>query len=200
MTLQRLLAAVVLGLVLLYANGGLPSFNHSSPNSPPQNNRVTNAKLEKVIDGDTLRLRIAQRSQLVRLIGIDAPERVDNEKARRDAERSGMSLSKLLGAGERARLHMVSLISHHSHLRIEYDQDREDKFGRVLAYVFTESGIFLNEAMIRDGFAVPLFVAPNTFHRVLLEEAAREARNSGRALWQAQVFRSGRMANSPLIR
>ncbi|MBI2073135.1 MAG: thermonuclease family protein [Gemmatimonadetes bacterium] len=37
-------------------------------------------------------------------------------------------------------------------VRLEYDQDRQAKYGRILAYVYMEDGTFLNAEIIRQGF------------------------------------------------
>ncbi|MCZ6752535.1 MAG: thermonuclease family protein, partial [Acidobacteria bacterium] len=89
----------------------------------------------RVVDGDTLLL---DRKERVRLIGVDTPETVD---PRRPVERFGKEASafmKRMAEGKKVRL--------------EYDQDRKDRFGRTLAYVYLEDGTFLNAEIVRQGY------------------------------------------------
>lgn len=67
-------------------------------------------------------------------------------------------------------------------VRLEFDQDRVDRFGRTLAYVYLEDGTFLNAEIIRLGY----WHAYTRFPFRFLEEFRaheREAREAQRGLW-----------------
>lgn len=90
----------------------------------------------RVVDGDTVVLESIGR---VRLIGIDTPETVD---PRKPVEYFGVEVSARLRAmlsGER--------------IRLEFDQTRRDRYGRILAYLYLSDGRFVNREMVREGFA-----------------------------------------------
>lgn len=71
-------------------------------------------------------------------------------------------------------------------IRLVYDVQRLDRYGRTLAYVHRlADGVLVNAAMVRDGYAAVLTVPPNVAHAdefVALQRAAREA---NRGFWGA---------------
>jgi micrococcal nuclease len=126
------------------------------------------ATIERVVDGDTV---VLQDSTRVRLIGIDTPETVD---PRRPVECFGAEASA----------HAKALLPEGTRVRLEYDVDRIDRYGRTLAYVFrVEDGLFVNLALARDGYAEQLTVPPNVAHVDDIRRAVDEARAARRGLW-----------------
>lgn len=124
----------------------------------------------RVIDGDTIEVTGGTR---VRLIGVDTPETVEPG---RPVECFGPEATRyaneLLPAGTRVRL--------------SYDVQRQDSFGRTLAYVYKLSdGVFVNLAMARNGFAQQDTVPPNVAHAEEFRAAAASARSASLGLWQA---------------
>jgi endonuclease YncB( thermonuclease family) len=116
----------------------------------------------RVIDGDTIEVTGGTR---VRLIGVDTPESGDCFGA--EATRYA---NELLPAGTRVRL--------------VYDVQRLDAFGRTLAYVYKLSdGVFVNLAVARNGFAQQLTVPPNVVHAEEFRVAAASARTAALGLW-----------------
>lgn len=67
-------------------------------------------------------------------------------------------------------------------VRLEYDVQRFDRYGRTLAYVFVGE-VMVNEALVRDGYAQPLTIPPNVRYAARFQAAAAEARRAGRGLW-----------------
>jgi micrococcal nuclease len=116
----------------------------------------------RVIDGDTIEVAGGTR---VRLIGVDTPE--IGACFASDATRYA---GELLPAGTRVRL--------------VYDVQRLDPFGRTLAYVYKLSdGVFVNVAVARNGFAQQLTVPPNVAHAEEFRLAAAGARTANLGLW-----------------
>lgn len=120
------------------------------------------ARLLAVIDGDSLRIEFGGRIEEVRLIGMDAPE------GRQPF-------------GPQARNHLLRLCAGRE-LRLEYDAERRDRYGRLLAYVHA-GGVMINEEMVRAGLALPLPVRPNTAHAKRIRAAGAEARDGRRGFW-----------------
>jgi len=89
--------------------------------------------VERVIDGDTIKLTNGER---VRLIGIDAPESQPNDKAKRDAERTGQDLETINKMGQRATEFLKRFINEGDTVELEFDVQKWDKYGRLLAYVY----------------------------------------------------------------
>jgi micrococcal nuclease len=88
--------------------------------------------VQRVVDGDTLQLSNGEK---VRLIGVDTPESADNPKLRRDAQKTGQDRSEIIQMGKEAAGFTRKLVEG-KQVRMEYDVQQRDKYGRLLAYVF----------------------------------------------------------------
>jgi micrococcal nuclease len=119
----------------------------------------------RVIDGDTI---VLDGNERVRLIGVDTPETVHPRKSVEYFGREASAFTHRLVEGRRVRL--------------EYDQDLRDRYGRTLAYVFLEDGRLVNAEIIRQGFG---FAYTKYAFRRMEEFRAceREARATERGLW-----------------
>src|SRR3954469_7533878 len=95
--------------------------------------------VKRISDGDTFRCADGRR---VRLIGIDSPE-TEQEPY-----------------GAAARQTLLQRIPLHTVVRLETDMAPVDRYGRVLAYVWAGPKL-INEAMVRDGWALLYTVPPN---------------------------------------
>ena len=118
-----------------------------------------------MIDGDTIELEGGER---VRLIGVNTPETVD---PRRPVERFGKEASAF-----------TRRLAEGKAVRLEYDSETRDPYGRTLAYIYLPDGTLLNAEIIRQGygFAYTRFAYRREQEFVGLE---REAREQERGLW-----------------
>ena len=119
-------------------------------------------------DGDTIDVRIGDRVERVRYIGIDAPE-VPHHGL--DGTRGGEAARRLNRALARGR--RVSL---------ELDAEERDHYGRLLAYVWVGDRM-INLEMVRRGYARVLTIPPNVRYERWFEQAESEARVASRGLW-----------------
>lgn len=124
-----------------------------------------------VVDGDTIKIHT---EELVRYIGIDTPEirKKVHGKWKYDPEPLGeeaRQFNKLLVKGKKVRL--------------EYDSETKDRFGRLLAYVFIDD-IFVNLEMIRQGYARTLNIPPNTRYRDIFKKAEKKAKQKKIGIWK----------------
>lgn len=166
-------AFVVAGPVLaLVAFAGTASayVGNGAPSAPP---RAFEATVVRVVDGDTV---IAHRSGpdlRVRLIGIDAPESVTpNVPMECFGLRAGRKLTRMLPEG--------------TTVRAAYQAGgRRDQFGRELWDVWLPGGAFVQQRLVRGGFAEATAYPPQTGHADLLDRAERRARAAGAGLWGA---------------
>jgi len=69
-------------------------------------------------------------------------------------------------------------------VRLEFDVQQFDKYGRTLAYVYLEDGTFVNAWLVENGFAQVMTVPPNVKHQEFFLKLQREAREAGRGLWR----------------
>ena len=142
----------------------------SHRNAPSADGRAT---IVRIIDGDTVVADIGGHEDHVRLIGIDTPE----------THKPGTPVECY---GPEASAHLAELIPPGTRLRLERDRESRDLYGRLLAYVYRESdGMFVELAMVSDGYAGPLAIAPNTTHRAEIHAAVDTARAAHRGLWGA---------------
>jgi micrococcal nuclease len=129
-------------------------------------------KVTRVVDGDTVHVRLGGRDETVRYIGIDTPETVKPNTAVQCFGKAASRENERLVAGERVRL--------------RFDVERRDRYGRLLAYVYRRrDGLWVNAALVRAGYATTLTIAPNVAHATELAALARRARERGRGLWRA---------------
>lgn len=134
---------------------------------------LANATVLRVVDGDTVDVRIGRKRERVRLIGINTPETVD---PRRPVE----------CFGPEAKDATKHLLPPGTAVRVERDAEPRDDYGRLLGYVTrARDGLFINLHLARQGLAVPLSIAPNTAHAPEFAEAARAAESAGTGLWGA---------------
>ena len=69
-------------------------------------------------------------------------------------------------------------------MRLRFDDERRDQYGRLLAYVSVD-GRFVNAELVRRGFARTLEIAPNTDEAARLDRLERRAGAAGLGLWDA---------------
>jgi len=149
--------------------------------------KTSSATIESITDGDTLVIRIGSKRERIRLIGIDTPESHPNRRAQAQSERSHQDMKTIVSLGLRASDFTRSLLPPGSHVRIEYDVEARDRYGRLLGYVWLGDGRMANETIIRSGYAYPLTVPPNIRYRQRFHEAFSEARGARRGLWSNPV-------------
>jgi micrococcal nuclease len=112
----------------------------------------------QVIDGDTCRL---EDGRYVRYLGIDAPEEGDPR-----AKEARLANNRLVGGKT---------------VRLEFGRSRQDKYDRLLAYVFVDD-TFVNEILLRQGL-VHLRHPVAERYRARLQRAQDEARAAGVGIW-----------------
>jgi micrococcal nuclease len=122
-------------------------------------------------------------TERIRLIGVDTPESEDNPKAERDAERSGQSLSSIFVLGEKASEFTKSYLKRGTNLRLEFDVQQEDNYGRLLAYVYLPDGTMLNALLLQEGYAQIMTIPPNVKYADTFLRIQEEAREANRGLW-----------------
>ena len=125
--------------------------------------------VERVVDGDTI---IVQGIGRVRLIGVDTPETVHPNRPVEFFGKEASAFTRRMLEGKRVRL--------------EYDQERQDRYGRTLAYVYLADGTFANAEIIRRGYGHAYTRFPFR-HMESFRQFEREARSNRRGLWGTAV-------------
>ncbi len=160
----------------------LISCGKSQPAKTPEN--TIPCTVVRVMDGDTFHCRLSSGENVrVRLIGVDTPESSDNPKARRDAGRSGQSLEEIIKMGRASAEFTKRLLPRGETVYLEFDAQKTDRYGRLLAYVWLRDGRMLNELLLREGYAMVYTIPPNVKYQKRFLQAQREAREKRRGLW-----------------
>jgi micrococcal nuclease len=146
-------------------SGWSPSW---TPTSQGARSESTNAAVTRVVDGDTVEVRFRGRTIDVRLIGIDTPETVDPTQP--------------VGCYGKAASHFTTARLSGERVRLEFDVERTDRYGRTLAYVWIGGRLF-NEVLVRQGFASVSTYPPNVTYVDRFLVAQRVAREQERGLW-----------------
>ena len=138
----------------------------------------------QVYDGDTVKLANGEK---VRLIGIDCPEEWESEKLYWDTKRLGQDIEVIKAMGKEAGAFTQNLVLNKK-VRLEFDVEKRDKYNRLLAYLYLPDGKFVNETIIKEGYAYPLMIPPNLKYTDYFMQLYREARAKGRGLWKKDVI------------
>ena len=123
--------------------------------------------VSRVIDGDTFELSDGQK---VRYIGIDSPETKHPRKGIECFGQAASDYHRQLVEGRTVKL-------------VKDVSDR-DRYGRLLRYVYLDDQ-FLNEELVRNGYALSSSYPPDVAQQELLRQAEMEARLNKRGLWAA---------------
>lgn len=140
------------------------------------------ATLKYINDGDTITL---ENGRQVRLIGIDTPEinHADLTKSEPYALQARALLAKYLHPGDT--------------LQLAYDRSRKDKYGRMLAYVYSKGGRNLGLMQLQQGFAQQMVVGKNDKLWRCFQRAERQARQRRRGLWRdVEILSASRVQSS----
>ena len=164
-----LTVGIVLGVIAAGREdvGGLPDIAPTPtlvvalPGLNPDQQRLQPAEVVRVIDGDTIDVRLAGDVERIRYFGVDTPER--GERCFREATERNEAL-----VGERVLL-------------LPDDRER-DQFGRLLRYVFDDQGRSIDARLIAEGLAEAW--RPDGAYRDELVELEEETRAAGAGcLW-----------------
>jgi len=153
------LRALALWLALLLAS--TPTFAQPAA--------LSEGLVVRVVDGDTIHVRLGEQVEKVRYIGVNTPEVHHPSKGEEPGGRLAHAVNRRLVEGKRVRL--------------ELDVQARDRHGRLLAYVWTGETM-VNAELVRLGYAQVMTVPPNVRHQTLFLELQRGAREAGRGLWR----------------
>ncbi len=151
------------------------------------------AEVTRVSDGDTITVTLDGREEKVRLTGIDTPETFASSKLDRDVDLSPLNREEMRALGKEATAYAEDLMEGRE-VYLELDAEERDRYGRMLAYVYTleqggdwtfqdETFEQVNLELVEAGWADPLTIAPNDKYAELYVDAAQVARRQNRGIW-----------------
>ena len=164
-----IVAIAVIGvLAFQYINHTGPFKQSGSDSEAPENTEKVH--VERVVDGDTFVARDAHHKRLkVRLIGMDTPETV---KPNTPVQPYGKEASNY------SKKHL-----NQQDVYLEYDKEREDRYGRTLAYVWLDQHTMFNKELVEKGLAREKYFAPNGKYRDVFKRAEQQAKKEHRNIW-----------------
>lgn len=163
--------AALLVIACLLALAGCGGEDDGRPAAPA----AGQGTVTRVVDGDTVIVRLDGRDRRVRLLGVDAPESVTPDApVECYGPQSAAAARRLMPAGARVEV------------ATDPSQGAEDRFGRLLAEVTVRGDeVTVNEALVRQGAAEVFRGDGRGRLQPVLRRAERDARADGRGLWGA---------------
>ena len=139
-----------------------------------------------VIDGDTVKFEEWGFDVKCRLVGIDTPESTIHPDY---AEKTGKQNTQ---EGKDASSFMKEYLPKGTVVWVERDVETQDRYGRELIYLFCEKDgeiVFVNELLLREGYAQQFTLAPNVkYADNKFLEAQRYARENKKGFWASGFF------------
>jgi micrococcal nuclease len=156
---RRCPGAVALGFALLAL----------AASAAAERGRTLDADVVRIVDGDTIHVRVGDRVEKVRYIGVNTPEVHHPTRGEEPGGRQASDVNRTLVDGRRVQL--------------ELDVRLRDRYGRLLAYVWV-ADVMVNAELVRLGYAQVMTVPPNVRYQALFLSLQRDAREAGRGLWR----------------
>ena len=132
--------------------------------------RSVSTYVTRVVDGDTIEVQLGGQEEDVRYIGVDTPETV----------KPGAPVDCF---GPQASSFNHRLVERRR-VRLVFDSERRDVYGRLLAYVYLGDR-FVNAELVRRGLARTLNIPPNDRFAGRLKRLEIAAALAGKGLWGA---------------
>jgi micrococcal nuclease len=129
---------------------------------------LVDAKVVRVVDGDTVVVRYEGREERIRLIGVDTPETVHPNKP-------------VEAYGEEAKEYTKKKLEEKD-IQIEFDVKERDRYGRLLGYIWVD-GLLFNDELLKMGYAKVATFPPNVKYVETFKETERNAREKQVGLW-----------------
>lgn len=132
-----------------------------------------------IYDGDTLQVENVGK---VRLLGIDTPESKDSERDHYYLNKYRLSRKRLRQIAHQAKSFNIKQVKN-KRVRLTFDREEKDQYGRLLAYLYLPDGRQLNLLLIEKGLA-------SVFRRYQFSQkqdflaAEKIARQNQQGLWQ----------------
>jgi micrococcal nuclease len=159
-----LVLLLLVAVVLLRPWESLDGLGEDEPRAP------ASAVVTRVVDGDTIEVRLDGRTEDVRYIGVDTPETVKPGAPVDCFGPQASAFNHRLVEGKRVRL--------------VFDVELRDVYGRLLAYVYLGNR-FVSAELVRRGLARTLTIPPDDRFAGRLKRLELAAARAGRGLWGA---------------
>lgn len=172
---NKSLAMIVVAIIIV----GVLAFqfmNHTGPFKKGTNHETVqdlNGKdkvhVQRVVDGDTFIANQNGKEIKVRLIGVDTPETVKPN-------------TPVQPFGKEASNYTKKTLTNQD-VYLEYDKEKQDRYGRTLAYVWISKDRMYNKELVEKGLAREKYFSPNGKYRNVFIEAQNKAKQQKLNIW-----------------
>jgi micrococcal nuclease len=128
-------------------------------------------KVVRVVDGDTVVVRINGKDSKIRVIGIDTPESVDPRKTVQCFGKEGTAKAKEFLNGKWVKLES------------DPSQGDKDKYNRPLRYIWFDNGTDFGRRMIEEGYAHEYTYRTPYSKQTQYKATYKKAQNAQKGLW-----------------
>ena len=134
-------------------------------------NQKEEVKFNKCVDGDTIKIEVDGKIKTVRMLAVDTPESVHSSK--------GVEFY-----GKEASNFTCETVTNAKKIEIEYDSDsdKEDKYGRLLVWVFVDDNLF-QDMLIKEGYAEVAYLYGDYKYTGLLQDHQAIAESKKIGIW-----------------
>lgn len=132
-------------------------------------------KFEDCVDGDTIKVTINNEIKTVRFLAIDTPETKHPTKG-------------VEPYGKEASEYTCEKVTNAKKIELEYDEnsDKEDKYGRLLAWIWVD-GNLLQKELITNGLAKVAYLYDDYKYTSELQELEKIAQKNETGLWSEEI-------------
>ncbi len=130
-----------------------------------------NVSFSKCVDGDTIKIKKEGKEYTVRFLAVDTPETVKRN-------------NPVEPFGKEASNYTCKMVSNAKKLTLEYDKgsSETDKYGRLLAWVYTD-GVMLQEELIKNGYAEVAYLYGKYAYTEYLQDLEQQAKEKKVGIW-----------------
>lgn len=126
-------------------------------------------RVVRVVDGDTIVINYGSKKEKLRLIGINTPETKHPTKG-------------VEPYGREASAYVKNLLGNRD-VKVKFDVQKRDRYGRLLGYVYLKDGTFVNARLVEEGYAQVMTIPPNVKYADHFKLLQRKARFTKKGLW-----------------
>ena len=123
--------------------------------------------LKSIHDGDTLRLKDGRK---IRLVGINTPE----------VARKGLSAEPF---AVEATQYLKTILPVGKPVKLRFGEQVKDRYGRLLAHVFSEKGVNATAELIKKGYGFQVIIAPNDWSEACYQTLEQSVRKRKVGVW-----------------
>lgn len=146
------------------SSDNIEELNNQKEETPEPGEQTDSLKVTYIVDGDTLDISTGER---VRLICIDTPERGEYYYSEASDYLESLALNK-----------EVDLVK---------DKSETDRYGRLLRYIYLKDRTFVNELIVKNGYARAYPYGSDITLCPQIQEAEQYAKNNNLGIWEEET-------------